>query len=573
MGAADATLAEALDYFDGDWRWLAGELLDGRCALWLGSAISMRRFPNLGGLIEIAFTRLHERDDPRTIRRLVELAKVDRAIDPTVAFDAWPAAIREAVIDGLWYHYSEVLGMPTADGSNVKALLDLPTIYADPEVEPDADHRFLALLIEEGAVVEMVSGNWDELIERAHEDCVPRRGMRSIVRAEEMVVGVDQPTLFKFHGCARKARADRALYEPLMVATDDEIATFETGDAARPIREALRTSIRRRPVLMVGLSGQDRDIQATFDLAAEGLEGAFSIPDPVDGGPRPRLSVAGDTGKYQDQLLEQLHGAAFEAEPEAFKARAGIPLYAKPFFGGLIVHTLLVKARLSVDHPSPGQAPAAVRALATSALDSGRRLLCRRAAGEGQGTDEGWLRLATELVPAISSLVGLYRDQRAPATAWTYISPWSGQTVRDLREAPHLVWGFAYDRLLACLDLLRRVGVRPGWALRLLRADEPGHHATVEHGGRARRIVVLLPSTGRDLLAQRGALDDIDDPNLVFLYAVGPRPASQTRAPRSDLPRGRGAAFTDEPSELWLDDLLGDDLDRVVDDLAWELVA
>ena len=569
MGAADATLAEALDHFEGEFRWLAGELLDGRCALWLGSAISMDRLPNLGRLIEIAFERLHARADSATIRGLVELSAAEPEIDPDVPFGEWSNAARDAVVDGLWNQYSAVLGTTTTAGDRIKELLDLPSLYADPATELDADHRFLALLIEEGVAIEMVSGNWDELIERAHQDCAPRRPLRSVVRAEEMVTGVDQPTLFKFHGCARKAREDRATYEPLMVATEDEIATFRDGDAARPLREALRTSIRRRPVLMVGLSGQDDDIQVTFDRAADGLEGAFSRPDPVAGGPMPRLSVAGGVGPHQVELLRHLHGDAFAQDPDMFTRRSGVPLFSKPFFGGLVVHVLLTKARLSIDRPSPGAAQDHVRELAESALGQWRDWLCRRLAA---GDADRWHRLVAEMVPSISRLIGFYRDQRAPATRWTYLSPWGGQTSRSLRESPFLLDFMAYDRLLAWLDLLRRVGSRPGWALRLLPTDETDRHATVEHAGRERRIVVLLPATGRDLLAQRGALGDIDDPELMFLYAVGTRPAAQTRAPRSDLPRRR-AAVAAEPSEVWLDELLGADIEGAVDSLAWELVA
>jgi len=54
-------------------------------------------------------------------------------------------------------------------------LLELQKIYSDVSVLPDAEHRLISLLIAEGAVSELITTNWDPLIERAYAalGCTP----------------------------------------------------------------------------------------------------------------------------------------------------------------------------------------------------------------------------------------------------------------------------------------------------------------------------------------------------------------------------------------------------------------
>jgi NAD-dependent SIR2 family protein deacetylase len=93
-------------------------------------------------------------------------------------------------------------------------VLKLQDIYGDTSVQPDAEHRFLALLIAEDIVTELVTTNWDPLIELAGGACSSGavHTIRIVARNEEVSGSHDAGArLLKIHGCARKALRDPPL--------------------------------------------------------------------------------------------------------------------------------------------------------------------------------------------------------------------------------------------------------------------------------------------------------------------------------------------------------------------------
>jgi hypothetical protein len=85
--------------------------------------------------------------------------------------------------------------------------------------------------------------------------------------------------LFKIHGCARKSASNAGVYRTFIVATENEVAGWTTNAASRPFREALRNMLRERPVIFVGLSGQDFNLKVQV-IAANGLTGSFDVNSP-----------------------------------------------------------------------------------------------------------------------------------------------------------------------------------------------------------------------------------------------------------------------------------------------------
>src|SRR3546814_13705959 len=65
-----------------------------------------------------------------------------------------------------------MLGVPV-DGEEADYLLwdvlDAANVYANPAIEPDAEHLCLAVLAIEGEASALPTANWDNLIERAVE--------------------------------------------------------------------------------------------------------------------------------------------------------------------------------------------------------------------------------------------------------------------------------------------------------------------------------------------------------------------------------------------------------------------
>lgn len=84
-------------------------------------------------------------------------------------------------------------------------------VYGDASIEPDAKHYCLAALVNEGALFEIASANWDALIEKASMEL--NGGDQPIaicLKGEDLQAGANQPKLVKFHGCAKCALEDES---------------------------------------------------------------------------------------------------------------------------------------------------------------------------------------------------------------------------------------------------------------------------------------------------------------------------------------------------------------------------
>src|SRR4029077_12322583 len=158
---------------------------------------------------------------------------------------------------------------PTSGGAlNVPwDFLRLHEIYSEPTLVPDADHRFLALLIAEGAVSEIVTTNWDPLVERAYEALELPPPLEVVACNPELQRQCLGALFLKIHGCAKRMVDDPDLYRPHMVATRTDITEWDQLALFQPFKEKVRAILRERPAIFVGLSGQDFNLQALWVTA------------------------------------------------------------------------------------------------------------------------------------------------------------------------------------------------------------------------------------------------------------------------------------------------------------------
>jgi hypothetical protein len=177
-----SNLTDGMSELTTTWSALTNGVLRGECAFWLGSGISRDKFPDVPALVIEVLKQLHSSSnitDPdcpyqKALTDIMQLTTI-RDLPVTDAPDTWPDARKNELIQLLSDKYADVLEQDVRSGTRTILitwdLLRLQDKYGDPTKTPDAEHRFIALLIEEGIISELVTTNWDALVELAHEEC------------------------------------------------------------------------------------------------------------------------------------------------------------------------------------------------------------------------------------------------------------------------------------------------------------------------------------------------------------------------------------------------------------------
>jgi hypothetical protein len=227
------TVREALRLLDSQHADLANGINRGEYALWLGSGISRGRVVGLDGvlrkIVEFLRTRIDTANPTCSYRTALdavisranlspnEQSRLDYSQDSSLWSDIRTILVRLAE------KYSAVLEVPVQGHPTADYLLWDGTDFRQTfsQQEPDAEHLCIALLVAEGVLPELVSANWDGLLEAAAQEL----GL-GVHIFRVCVTGVDfrgppaATKLLKFHGCALRAIEDEAQYRPLLIAMD-----------------------------------------------------------------------------------------------------------------------------------------------------------------------------------------------------------------------------------------------------------------------------------------------------------------------------------------------------------------
>lgn len=557
MPAHDATLTEVLALLRGASAAVANALLRDGVVLWVGSGISRRRFPPLRDLLFLLLRELFTAQDARNpncpyravSRQIVSMTTFGGDPDIDIAQDpsTWPLDKRQALLQQLENQYPDVFGIPlTVPGASSLAwnFLKLQEKYGDSAVLPDAEHRLLALLAVEGAVSEIITTNWDALIEHAHAalGCAPR--LEIVACTQELNRSGEGVLVFKIHGCAERMRLDTVRYGPHMIITRTDINRWATLDFFLAFREQVRALLRSRPAIFVGLSGQDFNVQQQCITAAVG-----GVEYPFDP-PRIAFTVT-EINAPQTAILCAVYGEKYALNAATVNETAKLPLYGKPLFGGLFVIVLLRKLdclyRLGRDQFPFDD----LRGLVEDGIRRLESFLTTRLDAVPD-PEERWRTLAAELPRFVARMLSLFREQRVLGTPEMY-QPVDFRHPEAMAVDPNLASTNLHWLLLA--GVLLEEGNRQGiWSLQLssLETGEDGQFfATV--GTHAVAIFLLNRS---DVAQQRLELNGVIHPgsgrNCLLVYPAGAVPIRVRRSPTRSLPT---AAPTQPVSEIWLQEL------------------
>ncbi|WP_165930868.1 SIR2 family protein [Paralcaligenes ureilyticus] len=264
----------------------------------------------------------------------------------TQPFADWPD--HNEIVDRLCNNYARLLDV-NVEGEPDDYLLweavDVRGTFAAPGKLPDVEHMCLAILVLEGASSDIVSANWDGLIEGSITALTGGQPALSVcARPEDLREPAAHGRLIKFHGCAVRATQNEAAYRPFLVARQSQINGWLTRPENAALRGRLEDLVATKPTLMIGLSAQDANIQALF------AEAAVNMPWRWPGDRPSYVFSANELGGDQQGLLQNVYRQDLTpANRQQIVDGSRIQAYAKPLLLALVLHLLCSKVRTLVD--------------------------------------------------------------------------------------------------------------------------------------------------------------------------------------------------------------------------------
>jgi len=323
-----------------------------RYAFWLGSGISRTKLDNVPVLVLTILKHLQAKIDRsdascahrRPFQEAVSLAQLSKLEMESVNLDddveSWE--IIDAVVERISSHYSELLDIEV-DGAERDYLLwevlDVPGTYGKASVDPDLEHFCLAVLIMEGVAPEIVTANWDGLIEKAVAEL--SGGSASLlsvyVRSEDFREPLGRSRLLKFHGCAIRAIEEPDIYRTLLVGRRTQITDWPRDAEHKLMREAMASVATTRPTLMVGMSAQDSNIQDVFALAKENF--AWNWPED----PPAFIFAEDELGINQKNILRVGYRSTYNGNEVEIAKSSLVRAFGKPLFASIVLSVLTSK--------------------------------------------------------------------------------------------------------------------------------------------------------------------------------------------------------------------------------------
>lgn len=336
---------------------LVQDVVDGKRFFWLGSGISRNEVPDVVDILTKVLIFLRDRaveDGPNSPHRNALLEILTEHLNDEVAqYQADEANWYPQNCEPLRNVYSEIFST-AVDGKNLDYLMltaaDIPNTYGRNSLQPGISHKFLAILIAEGVLIEIASGNWDGLVEAAVQQLTDNPQDLGIYVTNEDLRESNAPAhIAKFHGCAVLAKEQPENYAPLLIATRAQISRFETEHSFQHMRDALKERTRRYRSLVLGLSLQDTDLLNVFTRSAQDHPWRWESDHPAYLFAEPELK------SQQRDMLQNSYPEAYALNRAEITDRSAIGSYAGPILAALTLQTLtqkliaLIKASASID--------------------------------------------------------------------------------------------------------------------------------------------------------------------------------------------------------------------------------
>lgn len=360
---------------------LLQDVANGNRVFWVGSGISRGLVPMLPELIQNIFRYLQAQiepgrdDDPhlKTLDGFVERYMPSQAgmfrSDPV----AWPVPSLD-LFEPLASSYSEILAA-RVDGHAPDYMFltaaDVVETFSDASIDPGPNHDLLAILISEGVVTEIASGNWDGLIEKAMTRLNDgSMGELSVFVTNDSFRAVHGTAhLYKFHGCAVLASNDPGTYVPFLVGRANDIASWPSEPRFAQVRGRMLSLATTKTTLFLGLSVQDYDLMGTL------IGAGFSNPWPWDASSPAYLFSEPALNSTQAGLLEKIYPDDYLSVHAEIDAESALGMYSLDVLVGLTTHVLVDKIRtLSGRSKVLGSNPGRLSASETGAVAIGQAI-------------------------------------------------------------------------------------------------------------------------------------------------------------------------------------------------------
>ncbi len=353
--ASNISVLEVLAKFDGEFASIAAAVENGEFALWVGSGIS-RKAPNLGDLIARGIEALRVRaiDPVHSAAFEPALISAVRAgrIEPNDArpffehpFLDWPMA--EAIKTELSNNYSRLLDIRVAGEPSDWMLwdaIDIQDAFANP-AQPAVQHLCIAILILEGAVREIASGNWDGFIEAAVHKLAGGDAsvVQPVVDPDHLRAAAGKARLLKFHGCIIHATREPEVFRKYLTGSHTQITQWRDNPEFASMVAAVTTVATNLKTLVLGLSIQDANLQGVFAAAQR----IHAWPWPCEPDAPGHIFCEDEIKEGQRDILKVVYGDSYNDYIQPIEAGAHIRAWAEQVLIALVLKLLTDKlARL-----------------------------------------------------------------------------------------------------------------------------------------------------------------------------------------------------------------------------------
>lgn len=466
--AATVSITEVLHLLDNSFADVSAAAETRGFALWVGSGISLGRAPSVGRMLDRALEHLRRNIDAtdancrfrRALEEALEMSdllpaerlaiRLDRPVD------SWPE--KDKIIRCLWDRYASVLDI-RVDAEQDDYMLwngvDVRATFGTLD-DPDCEHLCIAILVMEGAIAEIVSANWDGLIEKAVERLSGGKPLLQVVVDPDHLrdPAGRRSRLIKFHGCAVYASQEPNVYRAFLTATRPQITFWPHNPRFAVLRTMLRGVATNSRTLMVGLSLQDTNLQDLF--AAARADNPW--PWPPAPPPQGHVFCANEIGFHQTNMLRVVYDAAYGPNRAAIEASALIRAYAKPALLGFVLHLLCAKLSSLASRACRGPLVGA-----SAEIAGGLRWLRDHVASMADGDRLTFLNRFIELW---SRGLALFRRGDLPSAGsqnYEVITPWSASEMAADPNIDHS----GLPELAIGLGLLGRGEAQGKWTLSL----------------------------------------------------------------------------------------------------------
>jgi hypothetical protein len=457
---------------------------NGEIALWVGSGISKKAL-SLGGLIERGIEFLRQKAiDPMTaaafapgLERALILARQDSAalrLQFDQPFDSWPE--KKAIVKELWNQYSELLDIRIANEADDYILweaIDIRAAFAHP-APPAAEHLCIAILILEGSVRSIASGNWDGFIEAAVQRLTSGGPgvLQVVVDPDDLREPEAMAKLLKFHGCIVYATRDPGAFRKFLTGSRTQIIDWRNNADFQAMVHAMIALAANQKALVIGLSFQDANLQGLFSDAKHINPWLWPCAPHAPG----QVFSGNELSAGQDNVLKVVYGGAYNQHVDDIRGGTFIRSYGEQVLIALVLKVIADKVirlmELTLDHLH----------LAHFAVTLGEALLALRNVIADKAVPDR-THFVNVGIATWSKIVSVFRSGTAPSSpdCYEYIS---ATNLNTLQGDPN-VQAVGLGKLGIALSLLQQGQAENMWVI------GPPTGPDITHGaltGRANRV-------------------------------------------------------------------------------------